>query len=150
MTLPARSRKPGTNDALRFLGDEMTEKLSARWSYVLVLSIIVLMTGFVAAGIRAFASALISDSIFLGAFGIALMFVPVYFILRRPVAVTPMGHKIRRLLAARSGQVSQQMAAGPQDRRRPLVQGQGWAAVAHERRTQPAGSRVVSIEPIAS
>lgn len=114
----------------------MTEKLSARWFYALVLSIIVLMTGFIAVGVRAFASALISDSIYLGAFGILLMFVPIYFILRRPVAVTPMGHKLRRLLAARSEQLNQQKVPGPKDRRRPLEQGQAWAAVAHERRSK--------------
>jgi hypothetical protein len=151
MTPPARSRKPGTNDALRFLGDEMTEKLSARWFYALVLSIVVLMTGFVAVGVRAFASALISDSIYLGAFGILLMFVPIYFILRRPVAVTPMGHKIRRLLSARSEQVSQQMVLGRKDRRRLLPQGQVAPAVAHERRSkQPVEIHVVSLEPLAS
>jgi hypothetical protein len=129
----------------------MTEKLSARWFYALVLSIIVLMTGFIAVGVRAFASALISDSIYLGAFGILLMFVPIYFILRRPVAVTPMGHKLRQLLAARTEQLTQQKVPGPKDRRRLLPQGQMWAAVEHERRSkQPVEIPVVSIEPLAS
>jgi hypothetical protein len=136
MTPPARSRKPGTNDAP--LGDEMTEKLSARCFYALVLSIIVLMTGFLAVGVRAFASALISDSIYLGAFGIVLMFVPIYFILRRPVVVTPMSQKISQLLSARSGQIPQQKVPGQKDRRKPLVQGQAWVAVAHERRSKQA------------
>jgi hypothetical protein len=129
----------------------MTEKLSARLFYGLVLSIILLMTGFIAVGVRAFASALISDSIYLGVFGILLMIYPIYFILRRPVAVTAMNRKVRRLLAARSGQVPRQMAPGWKDRRRPLVQGQVRAAVANERRsTQLPGSSVISIEPIAS
>jgi len=75
----------------------MTEKLSARLFYTLVLSIIVLMSGFVAVGIRAFASAVISDSIYLGVFGILLLIFPIYFVLRRRVAVTAMNRKILRL-----------------------------------------------------
>jgi hypothetical protein len=129
----------------------MTEKLSARLFYTLVLSIIVLMSGFVAVGIRAFASAVISDSIYLGVFGSLLMIFPIYFILRRPVAITAMDRKIRGLLAVRSGQIGRQMAPGRKDRRKPLVQGRVWAAVAHERRSkQGAGFPVVSLEPVAS
>jgi len=138
-------------EALRFLGDEMTEKLSARLFYALVLSIIVLMTGFIAVGVRAFASALISDSIYLGAFGVVLMFVPIYLILRQPVVVTPMSQKIRRLLSARSGQVPQQMVPGRKDRRRLLPQGQVRPAVAYERRSkQLVEIHLVSLEPLAS
>ena len=129
----------------------MTERLSARLFYALVLSIIVLMTGFIAVGVRAFASALISDSIYLGAFGILLMFVPIYFILRRPVVVTPMAEKIRRLLSAQSGHVPLHITSGRDDRRRPLVQGQLRAAVEHERRsTQLDGFRVAGLEPVAT
>ncbi len=129
----------------------MTEKLSARLFYALVLSIIVLMTGFVAVGIRAFASAMISDSIYLGAFGILLMIFPIYLILHRPPAATAMDRRIRQLLLARSGQVSRYVALGRDDRRRPLVRGQEWAPVAHERRSaQLAGFRVVSLEPVAT
>jgi hypothetical protein len=129
----------------------MTEKLSTRLFYGLVLSIIVLMTGFIAVGVRAFASALISDSIYLGVFGILLMIFPIYFIFRRPVAVTAMDRKIRGLLATRSGQVPRQMAPGRKDRREPLVQEQVRAAVAHERRNkQGVGLPVVSLEPVAS
>jgi hypothetical protein len=129
----------------------MTKKLSTRLLYGLVISIIVLMTGFLGLGIRAFASAVISDSIFLAAFGILLMIFPIYFILHRPPAVTVMDRKIRRLLSARSGQVPPDMASGRYDRRRPLVQGQVLAAVAHERRTkQLAGFRDVGLEPITS
>jgi hypothetical protein len=129
----------------------MTEKSSARVFYALVLSIVVLMSGFVAVGVRAFASALISDSIYLGAFGILLMFVPIYFILRRPVVVTPMAQKIRRLLSAQSGRVPLHIMSGRDDRRRPLVQGQLRAAVDHERRsTQLVGFRAAGLGPVAT
>jgi hypothetical protein len=129
----------------------MTEKLSARLFYTLVLSIIVLMSGFVAVGIRAFASEVISDSIYLGVFGILLMMFPIYFVLRRPVGVTAMDRKIRGLLSARSRQVPQQVAPRRKDRRKPLVQGQIRTAVAHERRSkQSARFPVVSLEPLAS
>ena len=129
----------------------MTEKLSARLFYTLVLSIIVLMSGFVAVGIRAFASAVISDSIYLGVFGILLTIFPIYFVLRRRVAVTAMNRKILRLLSARSRQVPRQVAPKLKDRRKPLVQGQIRIAVAHERRSkQGPGFPVVSLESVAS
>src|ERR1039457_798772 len=129
----------------------MTEKLSGRLFYALVLSIIVLMTGIIAVGIRAFASALISDSIYLGVFGILLMIFPIYLILRRPPAVTAMDQKIRQLLSARAEQVPRQTGSGRYDRRRSLVQGLARAAVVHERRSrQLAGFRVVSLEPVAA
>ncbi len=129
----------------------MTKKVSARLFYALVFSIVALMTGFLGLGIRAFASAVISDSIFLAAFGILLMIFPIYFIFHRPPAVTAMDRKIRRLLSARSVQVSRHTASGREDRRRPLVQGQVRAAGTHERRsTQLAGFRVASREPVAS
>jgi uncharacterized membrane protein YfcA len=58
----------------------MTKELSARLSYALVLSIVLLMTGFLGLGVRAFASVRISDSIFLGAFGVFLVAVSLYFV----------------------------------------------------------------------
>ncbi len=129
----------------------MTEKLSALLFYTLVLSIIVLMGGLVAIGIRAFASALISDSIYLGVFGILLVIFPMYFVLRRPVGVTAMDRKIRGLLSARSRQVPRQVAPGRKDRRKPLVQGQIRPTVTHERRSkQDVRFPVVSLEPVAS
>jgi hypothetical protein len=129
------------------MGDEMTEKLSARLFYTLVFSIIVLMAGFIAIGIRAFASAMISDSIYLGVFGLLLVIFPMYFVLRRPVGVTAMDRKIRGLLSARSRQAAPRW----KDRRKPLVQGQIRTIVTHERRSkQGAGFPVVSLEPIAS
>ncbi len=129
----------------------MTEKLSARLFYTLVLSIIVLTSGFVAVGIRAFASAAISDSIYLGVFSILLVIFPMYFVLRQPVGATAMDRKIRGLLSARSRQVPRQVAQRLKDRRKPLVQGQIRTAVAHERRSkQDARFPVVSLEPVAS
>jgi uncharacterized membrane protein YfcA len=129
----------------------MTEKLSARLSYALVLSIIVLITGFVAVGVRAFASALISDSIYLGAFGVLLLIFSVYLILRRPPAATEMERKIRKLLLARSGQIPSCAASERHDRRRPMTEGRARTAVTHERRSkQLAGFRVVSREPVGA
>jgi hypothetical protein len=129
----------------------MTEKLSTRLFYGLVLSIIVLMIGFGAVGIRAFASAMISDSIYLGAFGVLLMIVPIYFVLHRPPAATAMDLRIRQLLVARSGQVRGLTVPSRHDRRRPLARGQARVAVAHERRsTQLGGFRMKSLEPVAA
>lgn len=129
----------------------MTEKLGARLFYALVLSIIVLMTGFIAVGIRAFASAMISDSIYLGVFGVCLMIFPIYLILHRPPAATAMDLKIRGLLLARSVRVPRLAAPWRDDRRRPLVQGQERSAVAYERRSrQLAGFRVAGFEPVAT
>jgi hypothetical protein len=129
----------------------MTEKLSARLFYALMFSIIVLTIGFVAVWIRAFASAMISDSIYVGAFGVLLMIFPIYLFFHRPPAATAMDLRIRQLLSARSGQVRGLTAPSRHDRRRPLVQGQEPVAVAHERRsTQLAGFRVMRIEPVAA
>ena len=129
----------------------MTEKLSGRLAYALVLSIVVLIAGFVAVGVRAFASALISDSIYLGAFGVLLLIVSTYLILRRSPAATEMDRKIRKLLLARSGQVPPHAASWRHDRRRPLTEGRARTAVAHERRSkQLAGFRVVSREHVST
>jgi uncharacterized membrane protein YfcA len=62
----------------------MSAKLSSRWSYALVLAIMVLAAGFLGVGVRAFTSAVVSHSIFLTALGIALLTLPIYFALRRP------------------------------------------------------------------
>jgi hypothetical protein len=62
----------------------MIAKLNRRWSYALVLSIVVLAEGFLGVGVRAFASAVISHSVFLAALGIVLLILPLYFALRRP------------------------------------------------------------------
>jgi hypothetical protein len=129
----------------------MTKKLSTRLLYGLLISIIVLMTGFLGLGVRAFESATTTGFIFLAAFGILLVILPLYFILRRPVAGTAMEQKIRGLLLARSGQVAGYITPWRKDRRRPLVQGQVGTVVAHERRNkQLAGSQAIGPEPIAS
>jgi uncharacterized membrane protein YtjA (UPF0391 family) len=62
----------------------MSTKLARRWAYALLLSIIVLVTAFLGFGVRAFASAVLSHSIFLAALGVVLLVVPMYFALRRP------------------------------------------------------------------
>jgi uncharacterized membrane protein YfcA len=64
----------------------MSTKLAGRWAYALLLSIVVLAIAFLGLGVRAFASAVISHSIFLAALGIALLVLPIYFVLRRPRA----------------------------------------------------------------
>jgi uncharacterized membrane protein YfcA len=121
----------------------MTKKLSVRLLYALALSIILLMTGFLGLGVRAFASAAVTNSIFLVAFGILLVTLPLYFVLRRRLTVTAIDRNIRRLPLI--------MVPGQKDRRRPLVPGQERAAVAHERRSrQLAGFRVVNLESTAS
>ncbi len=61
----------------------MNTKLSGRWSYALVLSIIVLVMGFVALGVRAFASEATSSWILFAALGIVLLVLPLYFAIRR-------------------------------------------------------------------
>ncbi len=62
----------------------MTNKVSVRMFYSVVLLIVLLVAGFLGLGIRAFASAIIADFIFLGAFGVILVTLSLYFILRRP------------------------------------------------------------------
>jgi hypothetical protein len=150
-TTPARSSQAGDERCPAVLGRRMTKKLSVRFFYALVLTIVLLMIGFLGLGVRAFASAVISDSIYFAAFGVLLVTFPIYFVLHRPLAGTAIDRKIRRPSAVWSGQVFQHKASGLHDRRRPLVQGQKRAAVARERRSrQLAGFRVVNLEPIAS
>jgi hypothetical protein len=129
----------------------MTKKLSVRLFYGLMFSIVAVMIGFLGLGVRAFASAVVADFIFLGAFGVILVVFPMYFILHRPLAGTVMDEQIRRPFAAWPGRVPRQVASGLRDRPRPLLQGQERATVALERRSkQLAGIRVVSLEPGAS
>jgi hypothetical protein len=123
----------------------MTKKLSTRLSYSLVLSNALLMIGFLGLGVRAFASVVISDSIYFAALGILLMTLTIYFVLHRPLAGTAIDWKIWELSAAWSAPVLQHKASGLRDRRSPVVLGQKPAAIARERRTrQLAGFRVVS------
>lgn len=129
----------------------MTKKLSARVSYALMLSIFLLMTGFLGLGIRAFASKMVSDSTYLGGLGVLLMILPIYFIRRRTRADAAADRKIRRPSAAWPVQVQEHVASGQGDRRRPLLPGQERTVVAFERRSkQLAGFRVASLKPIAS
>jgi len=122
----------------------MTKKLSMRLSYTLVLSNVLLMIGFLGLGVRAFASAVISDSIYLAAFGVFLMTLTIYLIHHRPPVGTAIDWKIWELSAARSGPILQHMAWGLHDRRSPVVQGQKRGAIPRERRTrQLAGFRVI-------
>jgi uncharacterized membrane protein YfcA len=128
----------------------MTKKLSVRLFYGLVLSIVLLMIGFLGLGVRAFASAVISDYIYFAAFGVLFAALTVYFVLRQPLAGTAMNRKIWPASSAWPGQVPRPVSSGRNDRRRPLVQGQNQAVVARERRSrQLAGFRAVALAPIA-
>lgn len=127
----------------------MTTKLCARLSYDLMLSIALVMTGFLGVGIRAFASARISSSIYLGALCVVLVAIPLYFARRRLLASS--ARITRRSSAAWLVQVRPQVVPVQSNRRRSLVQGQECAPVVFERRSkQLAGSRVVDLTDIAS
>ena len=86
----------------------MTKKVSAGLSYALTLSIVVLMIGFLGFGIRVFASAMISSSIYVGAFGVLLFVIPLYFVRRRVLAGSTTERRIRRPSAAWQVQVRPQ------------------------------------------
>ena len=79
------------------LGWRMTNKLSGRLVHPVVLFITLLIVGFLGLGIRAFASAFVADLIFLGAFGVILVTLPLYFIFRRPLQRVAIDQKIFRL-----------------------------------------------------
>jgi uncharacterized membrane protein YfcA len=104
----------------------MTTKLSERWSLALMLSILVLMTGLLGLGVRAFASAAISDSIFLAALGVLLLILPLYFVFHRREG----GGRIERRIV----RLPRYASPGRIDRRRPPVRGRERAVVANERR----------------
>jgi hypothetical protein len=61
----------------------MTKKHRRLLCYALVLSIFLVIVGFFGVGVRAFASAGISSTIFLAMLGIAITIVPIYLVLRR-------------------------------------------------------------------
>lgn len=104
----------------------MTKKLNERWSLALMLSILVLMTGFLGLGVRVFASAAISDSIFLAALGVVLLVLPLYFVFH--------WRQGRGLIERRIIRLPRYASPGRIDRRRPPVRGRERAVVANERR----------------
>jgi hypothetical protein len=79
------------------LGRRMANKVSVRLLYTVVILIVLLTAGFLALGIRAFASAVTADFIFLGAFGVILVTLPLYFILRRCLEGAAIDRKIFRV-----------------------------------------------------
>jgi uncharacterized membrane protein YtjA (UPF0391 family) len=131
----------------------MSKKTRLLLSYAFLLSIILLVTGFLGVGIRAFASSGISNAIFTLAFGILIVTLPIYFVLRRPFVGRAKNQKIWRPLPVRHvgpGTGLPLQRVGRKDRRIPLPQGQERAAVAIERWTkQGAGFEVVTTKPIA-
>jgi uncharacterized membrane protein YfcA len=127
----------------------MTKKLSVRLFYALVLAIVLLIIGFLGLGVRAFASAVVSDSIYFAAFGVLLAAFTIYFVLRRPLAGTAMNRRIWPASSAWRGRVQRRSLLDRNDRRSPSVQGQKRPTVAHERRSrQIAGFRAVTVAPI--
>lgn len=133
------------------LGSEMTNKLRARFYYALVFSIVVLMTGFLGLGIRAFATTVISDLIFFGALGILLMILAIYFIRRGSLADAATDRKFWRFSAVKPVRVQPPVASARRERRRPLLPGQVRAAIAVERRSkQLAGFRPVNANLFAN
>jgi hypothetical protein len=107
----------------------MSTKLSARWSYALVLSIIALLAGYLGLGVRAFASAAISYSIFFAVLGMVLLILPLYFAIRRLRA----GGVINREVL----QIPKPDWPRRGDRRKPPATGLKQAALANERRSKP-------------
>lgn len=109
----------------------MSKKQRLLLCYVLVISILVIMAGFLGLGVRAFESAGISSTILLAALGILVAIPPIYFVLRRPAADTAIDSKVFRS--------TQQIAPWPKDRRRSIALGQEPVAFAVERRGKKGG-----------
>jgi hypothetical protein len=135
---PYRSVETGNDLSAVILGSEMTKKLGARLYYALVISVVLLMTGFLGLGVRAFATTAISDFIYFGALGILLMILAIYFIRRGSLADAETDRKFWRFSAAKRVRV-QPPAPGRRERRRPLLPGQTRAAIAFERRSRQLG-----------
>jgi uncharacterized membrane protein YbhN (UPF0104 family) len=112
-----------------FGGGRMSTNLSARWSHALVLSIIVLVAGYLGLGVRAFASATISYSIFFTVLSIVVLILPLYFAIRRLRARGAMDREVVR--------IPKQDWPKRNDRRKPPGTGQKWTVVANERRSKP-------------
>src|ERR1700722_3604100 len=91
----------------------MSKKQRLLLCYALVISIIVIMFGFLGLGVRAFESAGISSTILLAALGILIAIPPIYFVLRRPAADAAIVPTVFHSTA--------QTAPWPKDRRRPLA-----------------------------
>ena len=129
----------------------MTKKLSARLYYALVISIVLLMTGFLGLGVRAFATTVISDFIYFGALGILLMILAIYFIRRGSLADAATDRKFWRFSAAKPVRPQPPVTAARRERRRPLLPGQVRAAIAFERRSkQPGGFRPINANLVAN
>lgn len=111
----------------------MSQKKSLMLCYALLLSIALVVVGFLGLGVRAFASAGISNTIFLSVVGILITIPPIYFVLRRPdAAIDPT--IFRRTLRE---------ASWPNDRRKPFVRGQERVAFPVERRKRKSAEVLV-------
>lgn len=121
----------------------MSKKQRLLLCYVLVISIIVIMAGFLGLGVRAFESAGISNTILLAALGILAAIPAIYFVLRRPAVDAATDSKTFRS--------TQKIAPWPKDRRRPLVPGQEQLPFGVERRGKKrAGLLAVIKKPLTN
>jgi hypothetical protein len=91
-----RSLQTPDDPAAAMLGRQMANKVSVRVLYGVVILIVLLTAGFLGVGIRAFASAITADFIFLGAFGVILVTLPLYFVLRRRLEAAAIDRKVFR------------------------------------------------------
>jgi hypothetical protein len=132
----------------------MSKKTRLLLCYGLLLSILLLVTGFLGIGVRAFVSAGMANAILSAAFGILIVTLPIYFVLHLPRAGVPVNQKIWRPLPVRHAGPAigfPLQRVGRKDRRKPLLEGQVRPAVAVERRNkQRAGLGVVIAKPVAS
>jgi hypothetical protein len=92
-----RSLRTPDDPAAAMLGRRMTNQVSVRLLYAVVILIVLLTAGFLGLGIRAFASAVTAEFIFLGAFGVILVTLPLYFVLRRRLEGAANDRKVFRV-----------------------------------------------------
>jgi hypothetical protein len=121
----------------------MSKRQSLLLCYSLVVSIVLVLAGFLGLGVRAFASAGISSTIFVVLLGILITVAPIYFVLRRPDSDAAIGPKIFRR--------TPQKTLWPVDRRKSPVRGQKPVEFAVERRGKKhAALSAVSQKSVAS
>ena len=113
----------------------MNKRRSRLLCYALVISIVLVLMGFVAMGVRAFASAGVSNVLLFAAAGIVLMAPVVYFVCR-PVGQAATNKRI--------------FEAAPEtefgrDRRKPALSGQQKAAITIERRRKHPSMPISSL-----
>jgi len=121
---------------LSISGSSVNKRRSRLLCYALVISIALVLMGFVAMGVRAFASAGVSNTMFFVAAGIVVL-VPVVYFVCRPV----------RQAAINPGifEAAQTYTGFGRDRRKPAVSGHQSAAITIERRRKQRSMPVSSL-----